>query len=479
MSNVQAVIAALNQQSNATNGASPTSNRRSKQGPDIASLRSQFGSSSAHKPPKRSSQVEANPATPRQRLSSSPIDATKASLIEQLEKVTTERDQLKGRLDGRMIDSAPESPACVSSTKKEISTLPPDSSSFCWFDVNDIDSGNTCSAQQHLTDDHTNEEDIINTYNQRVSTQNQQEQQILTLQQQLAACDIGTQWMMNKYVGELERTRLHTNLLVSIVKNQEKLINAMENNNSKPISLSSQEQQIVLLQSQLELQRMELDDKEDLITLMAEERDILAQKVKQLTYQMLYTTPSSPHHPPIEGERQHRNHPRTSSSSSTGSSLSSYTTNTSLSTLSLVDWISVNNIQQQYNSQSAPLMTTSMAKPPSKSVSPPQTPPPKQKLPLLPSSSSSSSSSSWSSELSPRSTLVLTPSSSPGLPSFERLPSLDYQDSLLHKKSMPDMLPLQDYHHQYTLGYSGFEESGKGLGRQKSFWKGWRNRLSG
>jgi hypothetical protein len=44
---------------------------------------------------------------------------------------------------------------------------------------------------------------------------------------------------------------------------------------------------------------------------------------------------------------------------------------------------------------------------------------------------------------------------------------------------MPNMLPLQDHHHQYTLGYSGFEESGKGLGRQKSFWKGWRNRLSG
>ncbi|KAI8339670.1 hypothetical protein BC941DRAFT_421136 [Chlamydoabsidia padenii] len=470
MSNVQAVIAALNQQSSSTKGTQPTLNRRSKPGPDIASLRSQFGSSSTNttintdKAPKRSSQEVSNPK-PSRHLSShhlTPIDTntTKTSLIQQLEKVTIERDHLKQQLDGWKIKTTPESPACASLTKKEISTLPPGPSSFCWFDISDIYSDATCQGpSQHLTND--DQEDIINTYHQQASAQNQQQQQIADLQQQLAACDIGTQWMINKYVGELEHNRLYTNLLASIVKNQEKLINAIEHNN-KPASLTSQEQQIILLQSQLELQRMELDDKEDLVTLMAEERDILVEKVKELTHQLLYNTEGGQ-------QQQPRHHPRTTSSSSTGSSFSSCTSTTSLSTLSLIDWVNVNNIQQfnHHHHQSAPL-----TKPPSsRSISPPQTPPPKQKLPLLPSSSSSSLSSTTSNS-SPRSTLLLTPSSSPiGC----LRDSVAHHQKLVGGDSVQDML-LHDPSLHYNLG-SSFD--GKGLGRQKSFWKGWKNRLSG
>ncbi|CAO3587045.1 unnamed protein product [Absidia cylindrospora] len=475
MSSVQAVIAALNQQST-NNDVRQTSNRQSKAGPDIASLRNRFGSTT-DAPTHRSSHIEQKtiketscslnrsassissfkkntPAPPTshksdQLASSSYLNRTKyakfshQSLVEQLEKMTTERDQLKQQLSGQnttTIDTTPYSSACGSPNMAIPTSSPLDYSSSLLFDMNEIDNGNQP----------TDYEDIITNYNCQQATYGQQKRQIANLQRQLAACEIGTQWMMNKYLGELEQERLCTKSLGTIIQNQEDLIQAMETNKTNgrrpsslptPSSSSSlsigkatyqqQHQQTLLLHSQLELQRLELDDKQEVITLLANERDVLVKKMKQL----------------VDGQ-----HARLASMPSTGS-LSTMSSATS----SCLDWVTVNSMPKCLN----------------KPYSPPQTPPPRESLPPLPSTTIITP------DMSPRSTLVISPSP-PFDASTTTTTTTSSSSSLGHKSSMPDLRTLHEHHihHHHHHRYDSADSMGSGVTRQRSFWKGWKQRLT-
>lgn len=496
MNSVQNAIAALNQQST-THDARAPSHRQSKA--DISSLRNRFESTPSNKPLLRSSHIETrttsqyggNTIRPRSSISftkkvtpspTSSVSATQhdqsyrrsrfgtsngnitranaqTSLLEQLEKVTLERDHLKQQLQ---IAHAPDTLPSSSSTKGdpnlEMPTLPPGpSSSYSfWFDIDDDSNNDNDANQPQLYEEY---EEAITDYNRQSSARMQQDLRADTLQQRLAACQLDTQWMINKYLGDLESERLHTRSLTTIIQNQDELISILETNghNNMP-SIHQHEQQTFLLQSQLELQRMELDDKQEILTLLVDERDHLAEKVKQLTHQLLHIS-TQPH--PAEGRQ--RNHPRALSTSSTNSS-SSYTTTTSVLSLSCFDW--VNNNQ-----------STSLSKPPlNRPYSPPQTPPPREKLPPLPMSSAALITPNSS----PRGTMDLSPSSpyTPGVPPIE----YNKGQHLTHQNSMPDIRSMHQQHHYRRHGSGDaaayYGEMEKGIIRQKSFWKGWRQRLS-
>ncbi|ORZ13239.1 hypothetical protein BCR42DRAFT_419478 [Absidia repens] len=519
MSSVQAVIAALNQQNNQNDPRQP-SNRQSKSNHDVASIRDRFGASpnattefkihrSSHMEKRGTTTATVNrPAsslvplrhdslmdsTTRTKINHQ--QATKQQLVERLERMNMEINQLKQQLYDNAIDT-PNTRTCEL-PETEMPTLPP--ACFIWFDVDDDSMDNNSNIEgDNLSSSEIDYDDVIADYNRHIFTQGQQQQNINTLQRQLAACEIGTQWMMNKYLGELELERLHTRSLDTIVQNQEDLINIMESKPIEPVDTAHQEQQTFLLHSQLELQRMELDDKQEMINLMADERDILVNKIKRLSqqlHQQQYYINQTPQHCAVESmEKRSKNHPRSPSSSSTCST-SSYNTTVSSTSTSCLDWVNINGIQQ--HNQSTYLLS-SFSKHPTAAgnlYSPPQTPPPREKLPPLPTSSSSSSVTTTP-NLSPRSTLVsATPSLSSSLATLESSSSLsssttsDYQGSLSHQSSMPDIRSYHDQQYHRRTTYHHRRDSGdpalgspvgrheKGAIRQKSFWKGWRQRLS-
>ncbi|KAI8344832.1 hypothetical protein BC941DRAFT_465036 [Chlamydoabsidia padenii] len=407
MSSVKAVIAALNQQNN-TNDTRLSFNRQSKT--DMTLLRNRFASVN-EKPLQRSSHIETKSNTYNNNSTNRPYSSiasykkpttstrsppstileqdqsplgnnssiyilSREALVEQLEKVTTERDQLKRQL-------TPDTSSSSMDPNMEMPTLPP----TFWFDMNDND---------NEVDQSEEYEDAITDYHRQTSIQRHMNK----LQEQLTACEKDSFWMMNKYVGELERERLLSRSLVTIIQTQDELITSLES--TKSSSFAHQEQHNFLLCSQLELQRMELEDKQELLTMMADERDDLMEKVKQLTQ------------------------PRTLSTCSTSSSIAS-----------CLDW--------------------PLTRPP-RPCSPPQTPPPREKLPPTPGSTPSQS---------PRCTMDLSCCS-------------DYkcqQQQLTHQNSMPDIRTMQ--HHYRRHGSTDMYSFGdKGIIRQKSFWKGWKQRLS-
>ncbi|KAI8098673.1 uncharacterized protein BX664DRAFT_319319 [Halteromyces radiatus] len=520
MSSVQAVIAALNQQSAINNCPQPTS-RLSRSRPDISSIKNKFESTST---PKRSSNIEKSiikertsslnrvslPPSPLSSSASpyrserSPLsngrysrtdvstgvknDSKIESLKKQLEQVTLERDTLKRQI----------------SDEKLTSTLTPPITPF-WFDMDDH------NEDKQYQEDY---DDMMIDYHHQFFVKMQEQQQVKSLQSQLAACEIGTHWMINKYLGELEQERLYTKSLNAIVKNQEELINAVEISTSRPSSIMStsyhQQQQTFLLQSQVEIQRMELEDKQEMLNIMADEREIMLKKINQLTQQLQSDSVITQQQQQMEsGSRRQRNHPRTVSSSSSCST-SSYETTISSSTLSISDWVQLHDRQHQSTPLSISLTKSS---PSSRPYSPPQTPPPKERLPPLPTSGSILSSTSSFSTIasvatttsSPRSTFILAPSSPmpPSTPSSLALSSSassinsqsslsslsssssgDIHGLLAHQKSLQDVRTLNDHHYQHYQHHHGYTSgdpsfySDKRVIRQKSFWKGWKQRLS-
>ncbi|KAI9299947.1 hypothetical protein BJ944DRAFT_235247 [Cunninghamella echinulata] len=328
-------------------------------------------------------------------------------------------------------------------------------------------------------------EEFITHYHQTTSQSiSNYRQQIDQLKRQLAACEIGTQWMMGKYLGELERERLHTKSLKTIVQSQETLIHTMENNykhnstsSTLPSSFSTSsmasiasnhhhsQQQYFLLRSQVDLQKMELDDQQDIIHMLMEERELLIKKLN---------------HKSIHLHQQKRRSRAISSSSSTSTSSTSSSSSSS----------------------------------PVRPYSPPHTPPPFDRLPALPTSSSFSSTISSTSTA----TEPITPPSSqrPSMITFDHKPIIheynsnddeneyeneighnkkinDFpppqrQSSLLHKSSMPDIRSIHYSslnsprtslgQHPSSMDPYLLLSSKKSLSRQRSFWKGWKQRLS-
>ncbi|CAO3628339.1 unnamed protein product [Cunninghamella blakesleeana] len=515
---VQAVIAQLNQQSNSTdiqpnfkrsssrlnstfltNNNNNNNNSNSNSKNELASIRNRFNinnnnnsinnnnsnnkNSNEFLKKAASSLKEVNNNNNKYIRSSEKVLNTESKdlplekMKTQLEKITLERDSLKQQLTYCHLNHT--STPCDSGLTLSHDPL--------WFEIED----------EKKDEDHY--EDVITQYYQSCSN-HQYRQQIDQLKRQLAACEIGTQWMMGKYLGELERERLHTKSLKTIVQSQETLINTMENNykhtssssssssasttlsnsfstnsmNSIHSSLSSShnnhhyQQQYFLLRSQVDLQKMELDDKQDMIHMLMDEREFLLRKLNN------NKSPSC------------SSMKRRSRVISTSSSLSSDSTNI---------------IQQQHQQLPYHILTSSSS--PIRPYSPPQTPPPFDRLPALPTSTSISSTLS-STSTTP---MTMTPPSSqrPSMITFDHKPivheyendqdHVDHVDhhlqhpqrysSLLHKSSMPD---IRSIHYsalnspRTSLGshpsMDPYLLSKKSLSRQRSFWKGWKQRLS-
>ncbi|ORX53618.1 hypothetical protein DM01DRAFT_1390697 [Hesseltinella vesiculosa] len=374
---IQDRIAALNQQSQQQDQQKMT--RTSSAG----STRSTISISPPRLPPVTSS-VKINVASMRNRFDTVAAD----QLQKQLDSVTKERNLLKQRLDDLECLSAP--------------FFFPSDDPFEGQPENDYD-------------------DLITSYNlqlcqKRMGPQNQIDQ----LTDQLSACEMGTQWVVTKFVRDLEQERLHTKTLKTIVNDQQTLIHTLEDTlKLKPEHQRSSfyEQQFYLLSAQLDLQRLELDDQQEQLTVVSQERDQLAARLHPEQ-----STPSPPSQlvplmtPPLSSS-----HPRSSSSSS-DSSVQSYHS-----------WDSFDDVKASCFSRSS---FTSGGDLLARPCTPPQSPPPKDPLPQ---------------------------------PPF----------SLSHKSSMSDMHTIHHHHHYYHRPdeKQGYEKK-HSLKRQPSFWKTFRQRLA-
>ncbi|KAI8367606.1 uncharacterized protein BYT42DRAFT_549626 [Radiomyces spectabilis] len=133
-------------------------------------------------------------------------------------------------------------------------------------------------------------------------TQREQQyrQQIEFLTQQLRACDQSVKLTVEKYVGELEVQRLHTKRLMDVVRKQDELIAKLESQmgaggsqltistapdqgfrGNHDLSKESFQEHDSLLKDEVELQRIELENKRELLTQLLNEREDLLRKVAQ------------------------------------------------------------------------------------------------------------------------------------------------------------------------------------------------------
>ncbi|KAI9020215.1 hypothetical protein CLU79DRAFT_719990 [Phycomyces nitens] len=144
--------------------------------------------------------------------------------------------------------------------------------------------------EQHSTDDPDDYQQIVPaTHNEQAA------QEIARLTEQLLACDRGVQMTVEKYVTELEKERLETKALSEVVKKQEELIVRLENKLQgmppvKELSSSAVSKELQdpikrisqvstgnedLLREQVELQRIEIEDKQEMLTHLLTERNSL------------------------------------------------------------------------------------------------------------------------------------------------------------------------------------------------------------
>lgn len=141
------------------------------------------------------------------------------------------------------------------------------------------------------TEDHANEPS---------STPNQ-ESQTEALKQQIVVTEQSMQQIIANYVSTLEKERLQTKRLNAIIAKQDNLISTLEaklkeisnqqNNNNDDDGGDTTVQMTFtpskhekLLEAQVELQGLELEDKERLLSMLLDERDKLCIKVDQLSH---------------------------------------------------------------------------------------------------------------------------------------------------------------------------------------------------
>ncbi|KAI8986995.1 hypothetical protein BDB01DRAFT_784220 [Pilobolus umbonatus] len=140
---------------------------------------------------------------------------------------------------------------------------------------------------EDLTHERIEEPDLVNDLLVTYMTDNddnallqEHQSQIHALQQQLIECEQTTQQRMLYYVGELEKERLETKRLRSVLCKQDELISVIEKKLFGFIATSHSNDQ-ELLQAQLDLQCIELEDHKKLVTILEIEKDGL---LRQLQY---------------------------------------------------------------------------------------------------------------------------------------------------------------------------------------------------
>ncbi|KAG2236386.1 hypothetical protein BDF21DRAFT_431052 [Thamnidium elegans] len=137
--------------------------------------------------------------------------------------------------------------------------------------------------EQKLHEENNNAymEDILNVY-EEISDQSEDEGDELQLFDQDSStqpnqlnqqdCDRGIQMTIMKYVTDLETQRLEVKALKQVVKKQDELITKLE----IKLSIESSDE---LLQEQVQLQKIELDNKRELLSQLLNEREDLLRRI--------------------------------------------------------------------------------------------------------------------------------------------------------------------------------------------------------
>ncbi|KAI8062480.1 hypothetical protein BC940DRAFT_349543 [Gongronella butleri] len=432
---IQDMIAALNQQSQlqqpvsgGTTMARASSANGGQQSAPVAPA-STLQRTLTTTPPKRGSVASMRHRFDQSTTTSTGTNTATSSishdqLQKQLDVVTRERDDLRARLSA-MTDEADWAGLC---------------------DENEI------------SDEECDYDEIIASYHRHASQKNMGQQRLIDdLTHQLSACERGTQWMVTRFVHDLEQERLQTKALKSLASNQQQLIQTMEDTlklgqrasqpplppkedpplackkgreTSFSASPSFYEQQYYLLNAQVELQRLELDDHQDMLAQITQERDQLLLRVSKH---------ASMHHPPLSPTLMLMSPPASVVSSSSPSSPSAplhprtSSSSTDCSVQSYLSWSSFDDAKLPPFAAASHHGASTFALP--RPYTPPQTPPPRDPLPQVP--------------------------------------------DLSQKSSMPDMRTMHHHHHYHHHHFAQNEKTEKkfSLKRQASFWKSVKQRL--
>ncbi|KAI9261386.1 hypothetical protein BDA99DRAFT_581667 [Phascolomyces articulosus] len=105
--------------------------------------------------------------------------------------------------------------------------------------------------------------------------------ELLFVKKQLTAVEKGAQMMLERHIRDLEKERQQTRTLTEVVHKQDQLIASLESKlcSDEYSSKKDNNNSHLLLQEQVELQRIELEDKRGLLTRLLDEREELLRQV--------------------------------------------------------------------------------------------------------------------------------------------------------------------------------------------------------
>ncbi|KAI8146492.1 hypothetical protein BJV82DRAFT_665455 [Fennellomyces sp. T-0311] len=103
--------------------------------------------------------------------------------------------------------------------------------------------------------------------------------ELLFVKKQLTAVEKGAQMMLEQHVRDLEAERLQTRTLTEVVHKQDQLIASLEAKLSSSGCSAKKDHNCLLLQEQVELQRIELEDKRGILARLLDEREELLRQV--------------------------------------------------------------------------------------------------------------------------------------------------------------------------------------------------------
>lgn len=350
----------------------------------------------------------------------------------------------------------------------------PDDFWNCLLDTYDKSSVSTgCTSARTTSNEESDEENMG--CSKEVITMVEHEQQLLSIKKQMSALERGAHMMFELQAGELESERIQTRALSEVVLKQDKLIAALE---SQLCSTQRSDDQL-LLQEQMELQRIELEDKRALLARLLDEREDLLKR-----------TTSPPCKTP--------NRSRSASVRSSIDILSEMSRTDSIGhPLSRASCSSLRQQQQQQQHLASTRSSLSTSLHLGRST-PPLTAPPRDPLPPLPARSSVAQSSTPISALSP--------ASSWSSADYAAIKAQDICSSTVYRETTPRSpspawLDHPPPHHSIiaTMPSSSpssppsSQPSTTNISRQptiklsrkstfnnnnSAFWKGWKHRLS-
>lgn len=196
-----------------------------------------------------------------------------------LEQVSEERDYFENELNElahkqkqNVVMSSPLSPAFSQIDQHDIII---EDEQKLQSQNNDAYMADLLNVYEEISDQDENEGDDMQLFDEQSASQIQsQQEEIEILNDKLVECDRGVQITLMKYVADLETQRLETKALKQVVKKQDELITKLETKiNTTP------EDSDELLKEQVEVQRVELENKRELLAQLLNEREDLLRRL--------------------------------------------------------------------------------------------------------------------------------------------------------------------------------------------------------